>query len=160
MALSLPQYDLQMRAAANGPEVWDSIRKQWLFYTPEEQVRQCLITFLAEVCGVPRGLMSLERGLQYDRRRKRYDLLAYDRSGKPFILCECKEPRVPIDDAVVHQASTYNSKIGARILILTNGPVLLAFGRMKDGNWAAIAFPDPDLPGGEGWFDAAALAFP
>jgi hypothetical protein len=160
MSSSLPQYQLQVRPSADGHEVWDSIRKQWLVLTPEEHVRQCLILFLADVCGVPRTLMSLERGLHYDRRRKRYDLLIYDRNGLPFILCECKEPRVPIDDAVVHQASTYNSKIGARILLLTNGPVLMAFGRKVDGSWARLALPDATLPGGEGWFDAAEIAFP
>ncbi|MEY3444817.1 MAG: hypothetical protein RLZZ519_3098, partial [Bacteroidota bacterium] len=95
MPQSLPQFQLEIRASARGPEVWDGIRKQWLVLTHEEQVRQCLIQFLTTVCGVPKGLISLEKGLHYDRRRKRYDLLVYDRSGRPFILCECKEPRVP-----------------------------------------------------------------
>jgi hypothetical protein len=162
MPQSLPEYELQLRPGPSGPEVWDSIRKKWLVFTPEEQVRQCLIQFLADVCGVPRTLMSLERGLHYDRRRKRYDLLIYDRNGKPFILCECKEPRVPIDDAVVQQISLYNAKIGARMLVLTNGPVLIAFGRnansaelMQDGSWKTVAFPDPNLAGGAAWFEAA-----
>ena len=75
-AQSLPNYALQLRTTDAGQEVWDAIRKRWLVLTPEEEVRQSLILFLADVCGVPRGLMSLERGLHYDRRRKRYDLLS------------------------------------------------------------------------------------
>ena len=158
--MSLPRYSLDTReTAGSGMQVWDSIRKQWLTLTPEEHVRQSLIAFLTEGCGVPRGLVSLEKGLQYDRRKKRYDLLVYDRGGKPFILCECKEPRVPIDDAVVQQISLYNSKIEARILILTNGHQLLAFGRMADGKWLALALPDPELGGGEIWFDEAERVF-
>ncbi len=159
MALSLPQYELQLRQGESNLEVWDGIRKQWLVLTPEEHVRQCLIRFLADECGVPRNLMSLERGLTYDRRRKRYDLLVYDRDGRPFILCECKEPRVPIDEAVLHQASTYNAKIGARMIVLANGPVLVVYGRMQDGSWKNVAFPDPGLEGGKGWFDAALATF-
>ena len=155
MPQSLPQFQLETRASARGPEVWDGIRKQWLVLTYEEQVRQCLIQFLTSVCGVPKGLISLEKGLNYDRRRKRYDLLVYDRAGRPFILCECKEPRVPIDDAVVQQISVYNHKIGARVLILTNGLQLLAFAQTQPGKWTGLALPDPDLPGGEAWFGEA-----
>lgn len=159
MPLSLPHYQLQIRQGERGPEVWDGVRKKWLFLTPEEQVRQCLMIYLVEVCGIPSSLMSLERGLNYDRRRKRYDLLIYDRNGRPLILCECKEPRVAIDDSVLHQASTYNSKIGAKLLLLTNGAVLRAFGRMKDGKWVALELPDPGLKSIENWFDAAERAF-
>jgi hypothetical protein len=155
MPQSLPQFQFEIRQNARGSEVWDGIRKQWLVMTPEEHVRQCLVRYLTETCGVPKGLISLERGLQYDRRRKRYDLLIYDRAGRPFILCECKEPRVPIDDAVVHQISLYNSKIGARILLLTNGPQLVAFAQTTPGKWTGLAMPDPDLAGGEAWFDEA-----
>jgi hypothetical protein len=160
MPQSLPQFQLEIRASARGPEVWDGIRKQWLVLTHEEQVRQCLIQFLTTVCGVPKGLISLEKGLHYDRRRKRYDLLVYDRSGRPFILCECKEPRVPINDAVVQQISVYNHKIGARILILTNGPQLLAFAQTQPGKWTGLALPDPDLQGGEVWFSEAERLLP
>ena len=158
MPQSLPLYTLETRLGTASTEVWDGIRRQWLLLTPEEEVRQCLIHFLA-ACGVPGGLMSLERGLHYDRRRKRYDLLVYDRAGQPFMLCECKEPRVPIDEAVVRQISLYNSKLGARVLLLTNGPELRAFGKGREGKWQPLALPDPALPGAEAWFGAALAAF-
>jgi hypothetical protein len=155
MHQSLPRYALQTREAEGCTQIWDAIRKQWLLLTPEEHVRQALVQFLTESCGVPKGLISLEKGLQYDRRRKRYDLLVYNRAGKPFILCECKEPRIILDNAVVHQVSTYNSKIGARILILTNGHQLIAYAQTEPGKWMGLALPDPTLPGGEAWFSEA-----
>jgi hypothetical protein len=160
MPQSLPRYALKTRESEGGTQVWDAIRRQWLVLTHEEQVRQSLIQFLTATCGVPKGLISLEKGLHYDRRRKRYDLLVYDRAGRPFILCECKEPRVPIDDAVVQQISVYNHKIGARILILTNGHQLLAFAQTQPGKWTGLALPDPDLPGGEAWFGEAERLLP
>lgn len=160
MSQSLPRYDLPIRTHPEGEfQVWDAIRKQWLVLTPEEQVRQSLILFLTEVCGVPKGLISLEKGLQYDRRKKRFDLLVYSRDGKPLILCECKEPRVPIDEAVVHQIAVYNSKIGAKILLLTNGPQLLAFGLDAEQRWVGLSLPEIELAGGEGWFDEAERLF-
>jgi hypothetical protein len=155
MAQSLPRYPARTRDAEGVPQIWDGIRKQWLLCTPEEQVRQALTQFLTEACGVPKGLISLEKGLQYDRRRKRYDLLIFNRTGRPFILCECKEPRVPIDDSVVQQIALYNSQIGARILILTNGHQLIAYARTEAGEWTGLALPDPELPGGEAWFSEA-----
>lgn len=154
MPQSLPQFELEIRQSERGPEVWDGIRRQWYVLTPEEHVRQCLILYLNEFCGVPKGLLSLERGLQYDRRRKRYDLLVFGRNGQPLILCECKEPRVPIDQAVVHQITTYNSKIGAKILLLTNGPQLMAFSKTVAGEWLQLELPFQEPSEGESWFDA------
>lgn len=155
MAQTLPRYELQIRDAPEGRQVWDGIRRQWLLLTPEEEVRQCLVQFLVQACGVPRTLVSLEKGLQYDRRRKRYDVLVYDRNARPLILCECKEPRVPLGQEVVRQASVYNSKIGARILLLTNGHQLAAYAQTQGGKWTGLALPDPNLDGGAAWFDAA-----
>jgi Type I restriction enzyme R protein N terminus (HSDR_N) len=157
--MSLPRFPLETRDTPRGRLVWDGIRRLWLTLTAEEQVRQCLVRYLTEFCGVPSGLMSLEKGLRYDRRKKRYDLLVFDRTGKPLILCECKTPRNRIDDAVFHQISTYNSKINARIILLTNGHQLIAYARLADGRWKGLALPDPELPGGTTWFVEAEREF-
>jgi hypothetical protein len=159
MPQSLPIYPLKTQDTPQGKEVWDPVRKKWMVLTPEEYVRQSLVIFLTQVCGVPLGLISLEKGLNYDRRKKRYDLLVYDRSGKPLILCECKEPRVPIGEDAVQQVAAYNAKIGAKVLILSNGPTLLAFGLTKERKWVGVALPDPDLPRSEGWFSEAERIF-
>jgi len=73
--------------------------------------------------GYPRGLLALERGLRYNQRQKRTDLLALNPDGKPLLLVECKAPTVPITAATAHQATTYNQTIGAPLLLLTNGLV-------------------------------------
>ena len=38
-----------------------------------------------------------------------------------MVLCECKAPEIPIDRHVLAQAVRYNSVLGARYLVLTNG---------------------------------------
>ena len=74
---------------------------------PEEHVRQCLILYLMEECAVPKGLISIEKGLQYHDRKKRFDLMVYDRSAQPLILCECKAPYVPVDQQTAFQFYHY-----------------------------------------------------
>lgn len=124
----LPLYDLQIRQGDEKQEVWDGLRKKWLVLTPEEYVRQCLLRFLIEEKNVPPGLISVERGLKYNSLQKRYDAVVYDREGQPLIATECKRPTVPIDESTMMQLVTYNSKIGAAYLLLTNGKELHFFG--------------------------------
>ncbi|MEM6268299.1 MAG: type I restriction enzyme HsdR N-terminal domain-containing protein [Bacteroidota bacterium] len=142
MPAQLPIYELKTRAEAGTTYVWCVLRKKYLLLTPEENVRQCLVQYLLVDRGVPRGLISIERGLVYNARRKRYDLLVFDRAGQPLLACECKAPQIPIDEAAAFQLATYNKKIGAPYLLLTNGPVLLQFRRNAEGKFIGIE----DLP--------------
>jgi hypothetical protein len=143
MPASLPIYELKTREKDGTTWVWDELRRRYLVMTPEEHVRQCLVHYLLAECGVPRGLMSIERGLVYNSRRKRYDLLVHDRNGNPLLACECKAPQIPIDQATAFQLATYNQEIGAPFLLLTNGPVLKQYFRDPDGNY----LPLEELPG-------------
>ena len=128
----LPLYELRTRDEDGVRQVWDRLRKKWLVLTPEEHVRQCLVEYLVREKGVPQGLISQEKGLSYDRRRKRYDLVVYGRDGQPLLACECKAPYVALDRAAGMQLAVYNRKIGARFLLWTNGQVLVAYGKGEE----------------------------
>lgn len=120
--LDLPPFEAKLsQSATNQPLIWDALRRKHVVLTPEEWVRQHVVHYLISHRGYPRGLLVLERGLHYNQRRKRTDLLAMDGVGKPLLLVECKAPTVKIDAAVVRQAATYNQTIGAPLLLLTNG---------------------------------------
>ena len=122
--LDLPPFAAKIsQSATNQPLIWDGLRRKHVVLTPEEWVRQHVVHYLADHLGYPRGLLALERGLRYNQRQKRTDLLALDSAGKPLLLVECKAPTVAIDAAVAHQATTYNQEIGAPLLFLTNGLV-------------------------------------
>ena len=97
------------------------LRRKHVVLTPEEWVRQHVVHYLINHLGYPRGLLVLERGLRYNQRLKRTDLLAMNAAGQPLLLVECKAPSVKIDAAVARQAATYNQTIGAPLLLLTNG---------------------------------------
>lgn len=142
MPSNLPIYEIKTRQEGEETYVWDVLRRRYMVLTPEEHVRQCLVHYLLEDRKVPRGLMSVERGLVYNSRRKRYDLLVHDRNGNPLLACECKAPQIPIDEAAAFQLATYNKKIGAPFLLLTNGPVLLQYARDEKG----IFQPMGELP--------------
>lgn len=149
---------LQIRKAGDHEEVWDQVRRKWMVLTPEEHVRQCLVAYLIDTVKVPKGLISLEKGLKYGERNKRYDLLVYDREGLPFILCECKSPRVAIDADTLFQWSIYHSQVSAKVLILTNGKVLEAMAVDGDGQWRPLRLPVTGEKGG--WrMDSPAFVF-
>jgi hypothetical protein len=123
-ALDLPPFEAKLtQSATNQPLIWDGLRRKHVVLTPEEWVRQHVVHYLADHLGYPRGLMSLERGLRYNQRQKRTDLLVLDPAGRPLLLVECKAPSVPITAATAHQATTYNHTINAPLLLLTNGLV-------------------------------------
>ena len=48
-------------------------------------------------------------------------MVVVDDDAQPLVLCECKAPEIPIDRHVLAQAVRYNSVLGARYGILTNG---------------------------------------
>ena len=52
---------------------------------------------------------------------QRGDVVVVDDDAQPLVLCECKAPEIPIDRHVLAQAVRYNSVLGARYLVLTNG---------------------------------------
>ncbi len=123
-ALDLPPFEAKLtQSATNQPLIWDILRRKHVVLTPEEWVRQHVVHYLINDLGYPRGLLALERGLRYNQRQKRTDLLALSPEGQPLLLVECKAPSVTLDAAVARQAATYNQTIGAPLLLLTNGLV-------------------------------------
>lgn len=123
-ALDLPPFEAKLtKSATNQPLIWDILRRKHVVLTPEEWVRQHVVHYLITDLGYPRGLLALERGLRYNQRQKRTDLLALDPAGQPLLLVECKASSVPITQEVARQATTYNQTIGAPLLLLTNGLV-------------------------------------
>ena len=122
--LDLPPFEAKhTQSATNQPLIWDGLRRKHVVLTPEEWVRQHVVHYLVGHLKYPRGLLVLERGLRYNQRQKRTDLLAMGPAGQPLLLVECKAPGVAIDAAVARQATTYNQTVGAPLLLLTNGLV-------------------------------------
>jgi hypothetical protein len=101
--------------------LFDEIRKKWILSTPEEEVRQQFWKYLHFEKKYPVSLMAIEKTIVINGLNKRFDLLIYDRNGNPNIIVECKSRNVIINESTLDQILSYQYKIGAKYLILTNG---------------------------------------
>ena len=114
---------VKLRASRRGERtlVWDDLRAMWLVLTPEEWVRRHLIAYLETGCGAARQRIVQEYPVAMNGAPQRADVVVVDDAARPLVLCECKAPGIPIDRHVLAQAVRYNSVLGARWLVLTNG---------------------------------------
>ena len=114
-----------MRRHAGVLQVFDALRRKWLALTPEEWVRQHVVGFLIHEKKVPAGLISLEKALRLNDLKKRYDVVVFDHTLKPWLIVECKSPSLPVSPAVLAQVAVYNSTLKAAYICITNGLVHL-----------------------------------
>lgn len=121
LKLNLPEYDYQLKNENEKLYIYDIVRKKDVVLTPEEWVRQHFVHFLIHFKKVPRNLISIESGLNYNKLKKRSDILVYSKQLKPLILVECKSPIVELNENVLLQTTTYNETLKAKILGITNG---------------------------------------
>lgn len=89
--------------------------------TPEEWVRQNIIAYLMKVLNYPKGLISVEKEIKINTLKKRYDIVVYDYNHQPWMLIECKEPGVSIDDTTLQQLLRYHQVLQCPYWLLTNG---------------------------------------
>jgi len=125
--LALPPFETKYKKEGDKTYVFDIIRRKYLLLTPEEWVRQHLIHLLIAQYKYPKTLISCEKGLSYNKRLKRTDILTFDQLGNPFLLIECKAPTIKLSKNTLHQASTYNSELKAPFLCISNGLNTLCF---------------------------------
>ena len=120
--LNLPAYSPQIRPTSDGRyEVFDPLRCKWVIITPEEQVRQTFVNYLMTHLGYPSALMANEHSLTLNGTARRCDTVVFSRNLKPLMIIEYKRPTVAITAKVFDQIARYNSVLGARRLIVSNG---------------------------------------
>lgn len=119
--LNFPVLQSQLRHKNNVAEVWDIVRKKWILLTPEEWVRQHLIQYLHTKKGFSLGLMAVEKSIQLNGMKRRYDLVLYNQQSQPVLLAECKAPEIRITQQVFDQAARYNLVMKVPYLLITNG---------------------------------------
>ena len=134
MDLIFPDYPLEIKKEDEQNLVWDIIRRKWVVLQKEERVRQLMIHHMIQALGVSPALISVEKEIRYLSLRKRFDVVIYDRSGKPFILCECKAPDISLDQEILNQIARYNQALKAPHLLITNGLAWLFFSLNEAGN--------------------------
>jgi hypothetical protein len=89
--------------------------------TPEELVRQQLIYFLIHEVKIPSAKIAVEKQIEVNGLKKRFDILVYDDASKPLILAECKAPQIKLTNNVFLQIANYNISVQVKYLLVCNG---------------------------------------
>ncbi|MBS4013049.1 MAG: type I restriction enzyme HsdR N-terminal domain-containing protein [Bacteroidetes bacterium] len=136
--LNLPEYDFRIIKENDKLKIFDSLRKKFVALTPEEWVRQNFLKWLCKEKQYPMSLISVEKGLKYNKLQKRSDAVVYDRNGNPVMIIEFKAPSVEINNDTINQIASYNFTINASYLVVTNG--LQHFCLKKDSQNLSFSF--------------------
>ena len=140
--LNFPAIRLRARRRGDAVEVWDALRGIYLVLTPEEWVRQHLIAYLTLHCGVQPTRVVQEYAVALNGQPQRADVVVVGDRAEPLLLAECKAPGIPIGRQTLAQAVRYNSVLGARYIILTNG-LRHYCSECRDGEYVQLdGFPD------------------
>jgi len=119
--LNFPDFEFRLREANNRKEIFDPVRHKFVTLTPEEWVRQHLISYLTQLKAYPVTIIGVEKQLLLNKMPKRFDLVIFKRNGTPLVLAECKAPGVEITEKAFDQAARYNMLLRADYFLLTNG---------------------------------------
>lgn len=119
--LNLPEAELKVKSEDGMLKVYDKCRKKYVKMTPEEHVRQVFLCYMSSVLGYPEGLTAVEHLVVINGLKQRADIVVYDKKMNPHLIVECKAPHVPITKEVFMQALRYNTRLGVRYVIVTNG---------------------------------------
>ena len=140
--LNFPAIRLRARRRDGTVEVWDSLRGIYLVLTPEEWVRRHLIAYLIARCGAQPTRIVQEYAVPLNGQPQRADVVVVDHRAQPLLVAECKAPGIRIDGRTLAQAVRYNSVIGARYVVLTNGLCHYCC-ECRDGEYRRLeGFPD------------------
>lgn len=114
------KYQIRLKQSQDKLYIFCLIRKKWLVYTPEEWVRQHVIKYLIDDLGYSISAIALEVPVPITGMRKRADIVVYQ-NARPYIMVECKAPKVVINQTTFDQIARYNIVLGSQFLMVTNG---------------------------------------
>ncbi len=139
--LTYPTHNFRIKEEANKEFIFDEVRRQWTRLSPEEWVRQNFLQYLIQVKRYPASLISVEKEIKTRELKKRYDIVVYKKE-RPWMIVECKEMEVPLNDAVIKQVLNYNAYLDVDFLVITNGSSTHVFETCSQ-QWLSD-FPDYD----------------
>ncbi len=119
--LHFPGYGFRLKNSENSTYIFDVIRKKFVVLQPEEWVRQHVVHYLMLQKKYPKSLINVEKQLNINHLRKRYDVVVFKSNGQIDLLVECKAPEITISQGTFDQIARYNLQLKADYLMVTNG---------------------------------------
>lgn len=118
--LNYPSYPFKIKKEGNKDRVFDPFRQTWVVLSPEEWVRQNVLQYLVQIMQYPASLIAIEKTIQLGELTKRFDILIY-KNDSPWMIIECKEAMVDINEKTLSQILQYQQVVGAQYLVMSNG---------------------------------------
>lgn len=112
---------MKTRVINNKEQVFCAWRRRFVRLTPEEWVRQQVLSSLESESGYPHALIAVEVPIEVAGLRKRCDAIVYSPQMQPLMLLEFKAESVPLTQKVLDQAAVYNRQLHVPYLVLSNG---------------------------------------
>ncbi len=123
LEIDFTKFQSLMKISTDGAKhfVFDPVRRKNVSLGPEELLRQLVLRFLIDEKNYPIGRIRSEKGLKIGELRKRCDVLVFDQKGSPWLLIECKSPKIKLSFSVFEQVARYNLALKVPFLAVTNG---------------------------------------
>jgi len=127
IVVQYPEPQFRMKNENGKEYIFDAIRKAWLLLTQEEWVRQNFVNYLINQLKYPSTVIALEKEIWLNDLKKRFDILVYNDEHQPWMLIECKEPKVQLSDEVLQQVLRYNISVPVEYIVITNGSTTIGW---------------------------------
>ncbi len=119
--LNIPEQNIEIKSINSKNYIFDLLRKKHLILTPEEWVRQNLVSYFINDLNYPKGLIKTESSLKYNNLKKRSDILIYNNDMTHFMIVECKSYKMKLNKSHLNQSAMYNKIYRSRYLMVSNG---------------------------------------
>lgn len=119
--LNFPAFEFRFKKQNEKTYIFDPFRKKMVVLTPEEWVRQNALRFLVEHKNYPKNWLAVEKEININGLKRRYDALIFDSNEKVHLLIEFKAPSIKINQKTFDQIAAYNYLLGAPFLFISNG---------------------------------------
>jgi hypothetical protein len=138
--IQFPHHAFKIKNEQGKETIFDECRKRWVLLTPEEWVRQNFLQYLMQVKQYPGKLIAVEREIKLGDLSKRFDVVVF-KASEPWMIIECKEMKVELNEAVIQQILNYNITLKVQYLVITNGTSTFVL-QLEDGGFTWLQ----DLP--------------
>lgn len=119
--LNFPNYEFRLKKEGQKRFIFDLIRKKYVQLSSEEWVRQNCIRYLIEEKRINKYSIAIEKEIEFNGIKKRFDIVSYSSEGKINLLVECKAPNIEINQKTFDQILIYNKILKSKYLMVTNG---------------------------------------
>lgn len=127
MRINIEDQSLPEVYKRHGKECYlDPVRQKLIYITPEETVRQRMISYLVQELDIPKEAILVEEHLAHYHvnSKRRADIIVHgtqDETDYPILIVECKAPEVYLDQKAHEQVFDYCDALGVDYAMVCNG---------------------------------------